>query len=60
MSYVDNRKKPVSEHVYADTVVWQCSECNCWSREEFVHDDEPTCPMCHSKMNREVKNIRVE
>ncbi|MCY0875616.1 MAG: cold-inducible protein YdjO-related protein [Firmicutes bacterium] len=59
MSYFNNRK-PTSEHVYAETVIWQCSSCNCWSREEFVLANEPNCPVCNSKMNRETKNIRVE
>ncbi|WDL98373.1 cold-inducible protein YdjO-related protein [Alicyclobacillus sp. ALC3] len=53
-------KKPVSEHVYAESVVWQCSKCVCWSREEFVHVQQPVCPMCDSEMNRVTKNIRVE
>ncbi|MCF8564301.1 cold-shock protein [Alicyclobacillus tolerans] len=59
MAY-NHAKKPVSEHVYADTTVWQCSECNCWSRVEFVLEEEPTCPLCNSKMSKEVKNIRIE
>ena len=53
-------KKPISEHVYADTVVWQCPECNCWSRKEFVLTEEPNCPMCNAKMNQVEKNIRIE
>ncbi len=59
MAY-NNSRKPVSEHVYADKVVWQCSACNCWERVEFVLVDEPDCPICKSKMVQEIKNIRVE
>ena len=53
-----NNKK--SEPVYADEVVWQCTSCNCWSRKEFISADEPKCPMCHSEMVQETKNIRIE
>lgn len=60
MSTYNSWRKPVSEHVYANTVIWQCSECNCWSREEFVYVDKPVCPICKSTMTRETKNIRVE
>jgi len=59
MAY-NNSKKPVSEHVYADTVVWQCPECNSWSRIEFILVEEPTCPLCSSKMVQATKNIRIE
>ncbi|QQE78275.1 cold-inducible protein YdjO-related protein [Alicyclobacillus sp. SO9] len=59
MAYNYN-KKPVSEHVYEDRTVWQCSDCNTWSRPEFVLDEEPTCPICHGKMEQVVRNIRVE
>ena len=52
-------KKPPSEHVYEDTIVWKCSACTCWSRLEFVSDEEPKCPMCGSQMHKELKNIRV-
>jgi predicted RNA-binding Zn-ribbon protein involved in translation (DUF1610 family) len=50
--------KPEPE--YADAVVWQCTECNCWSRQEFVHSSEPKCPMCGAKMISETKNIRIK
>ncbi|MCY0902188.1 MAG: cold-inducible protein YdjO-related protein [Firmicutes bacterium] len=59
MAYFNNRK-PTAEHVYEDTVIWQCSSCNCWSRKEFIAEFEPTCPICHSKMNEETKKIRVQ
>ncbi len=59
MSYKGG-KKPVIEHIYADTEVWQCSVCNCWSRQEFIEGDDPSCPLCNSPMNLEIKNIRVE
>ncbi|UNO48273.1 cold-inducible protein YdjO-related protein [Alicyclobacillus acidoterrestris] len=60
MGYFNNRRKPASEYVYADTVIWQCSKCNCWSRQEFIHVAEPNCPMCKGMMNLETKNIRIE
>ncbi|WP_249226888.1 cold-inducible protein YdjO-related protein [Alicyclobacillus mengziensis] len=41
-------------------MIWQCSRCNCWTRKEFVHVDEPSCPMCKGRMNQEAKLIRVE
>lgn len=55
-----NNKKPVAEHVYEDTVIWQCSSCNCWSRPEYVSEPEPNCPLCQSRMFQETKNIRIE
>jgi uncharacterized paraquat-inducible protein A len=57
MSYTS--KKPAADPVYEDQVVWQCTSCKCWSRLEFVLDEEPECPMCKSKMTKETKNIRV-
>ena len=56
----NNKKKPVAEHVYADEIVWQCTSCNCWSRKEFVVDEEPRCPLCDSPMVEETRNIRVD
>jgi Cold-inducible protein YdjO len=53
-------KRSVKEHVYQDTMVWQCSACNCWSRKEFVTAEEPVCPLCSSEMVEEMKHIRVE
>jgi rubrerythrin len=50
--------KPEPE--YADVVVWQCTECNCWSRQEFVTESEPQCPICGAKMVSELKNIRIK
>jgi rubrerythrin len=59
MAYFNNRR-PVTEHVYADTIIWQCSACNCWSRMEFVSVAEPTCPICNEKMYKATKNIVVQ
>jgi len=57
----NNSRKPVSEHVYAETMIWQCSACNCWSRKEFMLEEEtPHCPVCSSLMFEEKKNIRIE
>ncbi|AIG24760.1 hypothetical protein GOP56_17875 [Brevibacillus sp. 7WMA2] len=53
-------KRTVKEHVYEDTLVWQCTACNCWSRKEFVIVEDPRCPLCNSKMEEEMKNIRIE
>lgn len=60
MSNMGNRRRPQSEDVYADTVVWQCSECDCWSRDEFIYVEQPVCPMCGGEMSQVTKNIRVE
>lgn len=59
LAYFNNRK-PVSEHVYEDQVIWKCSECDCWSRKEFVLTENPTCPICQAEMHEETKNIRIE
>ena len=60
MPYSTNSRKHPSQHVYANTVIWQCSDCDCWSRIEFVHVDEPECPLCHGRMTQVEKSIRVE
>ncbi|MCF8564186.1 cold-shock protein [Alicyclobacillus tolerans] len=60
MGNFGSRRKPISEHVYADSVVWKCSNCDCWSRDEFVYVAQPVCPLCEGKMNRVTKNIRIE
>lgn len=60
MGNFGSMKKPIAEHVYGDLIVWQCSSCNCWSRDEFIYVEEPTCPICHEKMERSTKYVRVE
>ncbi|WAH41338.1 cold-shock protein [Alicyclobacillus fastidiosus] len=60
MNHFNNRKRPTIEHVYAETIIWQCSGCSCWSRKEFVHVEQPVCPICKSEMKREAKVIRIE
>lgn len=50
--------KPEPE--FADVVVWQCTSCNSWSRQEFVAEAEPTCPICGAPMIHETKNIRIK
>lgn len=55
-----NSKKQPSEHVYADTVVWQCTQCGCWSRNEFIYVEEPICSVCKGRMEQVTKNIRIE
>lgn len=60
MGNFGNKRKPVAEHVYADAVVWQCTQCDCWSRDEFIYVEQPACPMCEASMGRVTKNIRIE
>jgi uncharacterized paraquat-inducible protein A len=60
MSYFSKGKKSLADYVYANVMIWQCSACSCWSREEFIYVTEPTCPVCKAKMHRESKNIRIE
>ncbi len=55
MSYFTNRKKPATKHIYANVVIWQCSDCNCWSRQEFIHVTEPNCPICKGLMKAKLR-----
>ncbi|WP_067717654.1 cold-inducible protein YdjO-related protein [Ferroacidibacillus organovorans] len=60
MGNFGNKRKPISEQVYADSEVWQCSTCAVWSRDEFIYIENPACPMCRGDMERVTKSIRIE
>lgn len=58
MAFNNGRTKV--DPVYADIVVWQCSNCSCWSRKEYTFsENKPLCPVCNGEMHEETKNIEV-
>ena len=60
MSYFSRGRKSLADYVYANIIIWQCSECQCWSRQEFIYVSSPTCPLCKASMHQETKKIRIE
>lgn len=56
MSFSRGPKEPVQE---VETSVWSCTkeDCQGWMRESFSFEDEPSCPLCHSEMAKEVRVI---
>lgn len=49
-----NPREPVPE---VETTVWACTNEDCagWMRDDFSFEEEPTCPMCHSEMQKETR-----
>ncbi|KAB8125864.1 cold-shock protein [Gracilibacillus oryzae] len=56
MAYFNNQKEPVKN---VETNVWSCvsEDCQGWMRENYSFDKEPTCPICQSEMEREVRVV---
>ncbi len=56
MSFSRGPKEPVQE---VETNVWSCmsGDCQGWMRESFSFEEEPTCPLCNSSMEKEVRVI---
>lgn len=54
MGFSRGRREPLPE---VETTVWACTneECNGWMRDTFSFDEVPSCPLCESKMNKEVR-----
>ncbi|SEO58640.1 Cold-inducible protein YdjO [Amphibacillus marinus] len=54
MAYYNNRKEPVEE---VETPIWSClnDECSGWMREDYSFEQEPTCPLCQSEMEKDSK-----
>lgn len=54
MAFMRRQAEPVPE---SETAVWACSDEQCpgWMRSEFCFEDEPTCPLCHTSMVREMR-----
>lgn len=48
------KEEPVPE---VETNVWACTseDCNGWMRESFSFEMEPSCPLCSSSMEKEVR-----
>lgn len=49
-----NSREPVPE---VETSVWSCTndDCSGWMRDNFSFEDEPTCPICKSTMEKETR-----
>lgn len=56
MSFSRGRKEPLPE---VETKIWTCTndECQGWMRDSFSFKETPTCPLCDSKMEKEVKML---
>jgi len=54
MSFFRGSKEPVAE---VETSVWACTseDCKGWMRESFSFDRDPSCPLCQSSMEKEVR-----
>jgi len=52
MSFFRRSKEPVAE---VETSVWACTseDCKGWMRETFSFDEDPSCPLCQSSMEKE-------
>ncbi|PLT35043.1 cold-shock protein [Bacillus sp. V5-8f] len=49
------------EIVHVETKVWQCTSetCKGWVRDNFTFSDEPSCPLCNSKMQAATKMLQA-
>lgn len=58
MSFSHAHREPVEE---VETSVWACKreECNGWMREDFSFASEPSCPLCQSEMEKEIRILPV-
>lgn len=56
MYFAKKTLEPVEE---VKTSVWICShdDCDCWMRENFSFEDNPSCPICQSPMTKNVKML---
>lgn len=54
MAFSRRQQEPIPE---VETDVWACisSECVGWMRDNFSFATEPTCPLCQSNMEKEVR-----
>ncbi|WP_163538857.1 cold-shock protein [Gracilibacillus sp. YIM 98692] len=54
MAYFNNKKEPVED---VETKVWACvsEDCQGWMREDYSFEKTPSCPLCKSNMEREVR-----
>lgn len=54
-----SRKPPPPEIPEEMTEIWSCEsdDCNCWMRAGFTFEDEPSCAVCGSPMQRTVRML---
>ncbi len=54
MTFSRGPKEPVPE---VETNVWACTgdDCKGWMRESFSFVEVPNCPLCNSKMTKEIR-----
>lgn len=53
------RKKPLEQIPEENTAVWACTsdDCNGWMRDNFAFEAAPSCPLCQSTMEQEVRML---
>ncbi|TBL70724.1 cold-inducible protein YdjO-related protein [Paenibacillus thalictri] len=46
-------------HEMKHVQIWKCKEpeCKAWVREEFVTEENPSCPLCKGQMIRSYKHL---
>lgn len=56
MAFSRGPKEPLPE---VETNIWSCTneECQGWMRESFSFKEEPSCPLCESGMEKEVRML---
>lgn len=56
MSFAREPKEIIPE---VDTNVWSCTsdDCQGWMREAYSFEKKPTCPLCDSEMEQEVRML---
>lgn len=39
--------------------IWKCTaaDCNAWIKDEYVTEASPSCPLCSSAMERDLREI---
>ena len=56
VAFSRGQKEPLPE---VETNVWSCTSetCQGWMRESFSFEANPECPLCQSKMEKEVRML---
>ncbi|MGG3994617.1 MULTISPECIES: cold-shock protein [Aneurinibacillus] len=52
-------KQQIEEIPLYEMKVWSCDndECNGWMRQDFSFSEQPTCPLCQSRMTQETRML---
>ncbi|WP_211274884.1 cold-shock protein [Bacillus marinisedimentorum] len=54
-------KRQEEEIKMEEVKIWECTsdDCNIWLRDNFKSEETPVCPVCNSKMESTIKELRV-